>query len=110
MRRYTITKPLEKLPPLTPKTIKITAERTIDFVKEFNAICVKINLYNHSGATTTYRLNDENDLVNLPTTLIPEELDNVHIEQLYVNGTNADAICILAPLSLLKKFDALESG
>lgn len=109
--RYTITKPLRDLPPLQTKTIKITVARRVDFVKEFNAICVNITINNHGGATATYKLNDEGDTMDSRATSGQEIFENAHIEIAeLISATDVDLLCILAPLPMLKNFNAVESG
>ncbi len=108
--RYTITKPLRELPPLTVKNIKFTGALNVDFVRKFNAICVNLNLHNHAGATATYKINDEADTMDLSATTGKEIFENCHIEVLeLVSASDVDALCILAPIPLLKKYEAVES-
>jgi len=108
--RYTITKPLSELPPNIAKTIKITSNRTIDFIREFNAVCVALTIHNHSGGTATYKINEENDELTLPTGNIPESIENVYIEKIVVNSTDTEIICQLAFIPRLQKLGAIESG
>lgn len=110
MAVYQITKPLSELPPLRAKPIKIRVDPTsIDFVRQFNAICVNLHIHNHTGNTGLYTINDENDQVTVKTN--DEELTNVHVEKFSISGINdGDLICVLAPIPLLKKHNAIEVG
>jgi len=110
VKRYTITRPLKELPPLVPKTIKVTSATKIDFVKQFQGICINLTVNNH-GADATYKLNDEGDIMSSRATTGQEIFENCHIEQVeLITVSDMDLLCIIAPLSLLKEFNAVESG
>lgn len=109
---YQITKPLSQLPPLRAKgIIANTNGEIIDFVKKYNALAVHIELHKRSGGNVEWRINDENDLMTLTSTEI-RVLDNVIIERLEIisSGNDLAIFCTLAPLPLLRRWDALEVG
>jgi len=112
MTKYKITKPIFALPPLKPKTVKVTVSPTeIDFVKQFNAICVHLNIVNNTAGAVTYTINDEGDQLSLPaSTAIAVSLQNVHIEKMVVNGTDVSIIAMVADISQLQKIRALVTG
>jgi hypothetical protein len=109
MANYKIIKPLAQIPPLRAWTLKATEPRTFDFVNQYKSICVDLELHNHAGGVATYRINNEHDTMDLRATTGIEAFHNCHIEKLnIVSASNVDIIAILAELSFLDRFGALE--
>ena len=105
---YQITKPVSQLPPLRSKGVVITTSgQVVDFIKQFNAICLHVEIHNRGGADNDWRINDENDLMTLKGTN-PRVLTNIHIEKLQFFGTDIALFCGIAPIPLLKRFNAIE--
>jgi hypothetical protein len=108
---YQITKPLGALPPLRIKFLKITTNTLIDFVRQFNAIAVRIEIHNHAGGTASYKVNEEADTIDIRANTGIETLDNVQIEKIeFPAVSDVDLVVSLAPIPMLKRYNALEVG
>lgn len=109
MSNYRIVKPLSHLPPLRVFTFNITTPRTIDFITQYQAICVDLELHNHAGGTAGYLINSEHDTMSIRATTGIEAIHNAHIEKIrFTSASDIDCIAILAELSQLRRFNALE--
>jgi hypothetical protein len=109
LTHYQITKPLNQLPPQRIKTFKLTSTFEMDFIKQFQSICVGFKLHNHTGGTFQYNINEEAENIDLKS--LEETAYNVEIEHLKViSPSDADLIVWLIPLSILKRFNAVEVG